>query len=53
MNGMSADSVIVAVTPWWKTAIYALDVAVGVMFVASVIMLVRRIMKRRAMKVTE
>lgn len=39
MNGMSITSRTVAVTPWWETALVAIDVVFGVLFVACAGML--------------
>lgn len=50
MNGIDADTRIVAVTPWWQTALIALDIVLGVLLVGSVAMLVRSIRKKKAMK---
>lgn len=40
MNGMSLTSRTVAVTPWWETALIALDCVTGVIFAACAGMLV-------------
>lgn len=40
MNGMSLNSRIVKVTPWWQTALIALQSSLGVLFAGSVGMLV-------------
>jgi beta-glucosidase len=50
MNGIASDSRIVTITPWWQTALYALDIVLGVCFVGSAIMLVVRIRKKSAAK---
>lgn len=50
MNGIDTETRIVAVTPWWQTALIALDVVIGVLLVGSVVMLVRSIRKSKAMK---
>lgn len=43
MNGVGANQTVVAVTPWWQTALYVLCGAMGVMTVVSVIMLIRAV----------
>ncbi len=43
MNGISASTTVVAVTPWWQTALYVLCGAMGVMTVVSVVMLIRAV----------
>ena len=50
MNGMSTATKIVSVMPWWQIALYVLDVVTVVLFVASVVVLVRKIMKNKAAK---
>ena len=42
MNGISSSQTVVAVTPWWQTALYALTAVCGVMTVVSVVMVVRK-----------
>ena len=34
MNGISSDTKIVQITPWWETALYTADAVVGVLFLA-------------------
>jgi len=51
MNGFTADTKIVSVTPWWQTALYALDVLLAVGTVASAAMLVRAIQRKKTSKV--
>ncbi|MCD8384573.1 MAG: fibronectin type III-like domain-contianing protein [Clostridiales bacterium] len=46
MNGYTADTKIVAVTPWWETAIYVLDAVVAVFTVFSAVKLVLAIRRR-------
>ncbi len=41
MNGISSTQQVVAVTPWWQTALYTLIGVCGVMTVVSVVMTVR------------
>lgn len=36
INGLSADSVVVTVTPWWRTALTALNIALGVLTAGSI-----------------
>ncbi len=50
MNGFTEDTEIVAVTPWWQTAIYALDVVVGAFTVFSVVKLVLAVRRRKKSK---
>lgn len=45
MNGLSFNTRLVAVTPWWQTALTALDVTLGVVTIACAAMLVRSIVK--------
>lgn len=46
MNGFGAETRIVKVTPWWQTAIIALDVVLCALLVLCVVMLIRRILAR-------
>jgi len=41
MNGISANQTVVAITPWWQTALYTLCVVMGAMTVLSLLMAVR------------
>ena len=41
MNGISTSTTVVAVTPWWQTALYVLCGAMAVMTVVSAVMAVR------------
>lgn len=50
MNGISTETRIVEVTPWWKTAIYALDVVLALLTIGSAFMLIRRILNRKKAK---
>ena len=50
MNGISPDTRIVAVIPWWKTALVAVDIVLALAAAGSIFMLVRRILKRKALK---
>ena len=50
MNGFTADTKIVGVTPWWKTALICVDVVLGVLVAVSIFMLVKRIKARKAAK---
>ena len=47
MNGIPAGGRIVAVTPWWEMALYAVDGVLGVLTVASAAMLVRAILRKK------
>ena len=40
MNGVSARTKIVAVTPWWQTAITAAQICTGVLTLAAIVFLV-------------
>lgn len=51
MNSVTADTKIVAVTPWWKTALIAVDVVLAVLALGSIVMLVKRIKTAKAVKV--
>ena len=46
MNGISANTTVVAVTPWWQTALYVLCGAMAVMTVVSAVMAVRAFKKK-------
>lgn len=35
MNGISSETRIVQLTPWWQTALISIDIVLGVLFVAS------------------
>lgn len=50
MNGFNAETEIVAVTPWWQTALYAVDTLVAVGCVACVVMLVRAVLRKNKAK---
>ena len=50
MNGFTADTKIVGVTPWWKTALICVDVVLGILVAVSIFMLVKRIKARKAAK---
>ena len=47
MNGISSTQEIVAVTPWWETALYVLIGITGILSVFSVVMAVREIKKNK------
>ena len=47
VNGLTADSSVVDVTPWWQPAIIAVDIAFGVLLLACVVMYV---LKRYVLK---
>ena len=50
MNGVTAETKIVSVTPWWKTALICVDVVLGILVAVSIFMLVKRIKARKAAK---
>lgn len=50
MNGLGSNQEVVAVTPWWQTALYALCTLMGVLTVLSAVMIVRSVMKAKAKK---
>ena len=50
MNGFTADTHIVAVTPWWQIALIALDVVLGVVTVVFIVKLVLAVRKKKAVK---
>lgn len=47
MNGLSSSTRVVAITPWWQTALIALDVTLGVLTAACAAMLVLSIVKNK------
>lgn len=49
MNGFTGETTIVAVTPWWQIALIALDVVLALGLIASIIMLIRSILRKRAL----
>lgn len=53
MNGFTADTKIVKVTPWWQTALIVLDVVLAVLTVLCIVMLVKRIKASKAAAATE
>ena len=50
MNGFTADTKIVSVTPWWQTALIVLDVVLGVLIVVCIWRLVVAIKRKKAAK---
>lgn len=50
MNGITASQEVVAVTPWWQTALYALCGTTGVLAVLSAAMTVRAVKRSKAAK---
>lgn len=50
MNGFTADTKIVKVTPWWQTALIVLDVVLAVLTVLCIVMLVKRVKAAKAAK---
>lgn len=49
MNGMDADSRVVAVTPWWQTALIVVDVALAALTIFSAVKLTGAIRRRKRM----
>jgi beta-glucosidase len=47
MNGLSAGSELVSVTPLWKWALYAVDVLVALLLVWVVLVVTRRLVRQR------
>jgi cytochrome c oxidase assembly factor CtaG len=47
MNGLASDSEIVAVTPLWKWALYVADVVIGLLLVAGVVLVTRKLVRQR------
>lgn len=47
MNGLSAGSELVSVTPPWKWALYAADVVLGLVAVGAVVLVTRRLVRER------
>lgn len=47
MNGITADSVVVQITPWWQPALIAVDVALGLAAAACFVMLLLSISKSK------
>ena len=39
VNGIGSNSKIIRVTPWWKSAIYAIDAVIAVLTAGSIVML--------------
>ena len=50
MNGLSSSQEVVAVTPWWQTALYAVCGVVAALAVLSAVMTVRAVKKSKAAK---
>lgn len=53
MNGLSASQKVVAVTPWWQMALYALCTVMAVLTVVSAVMIVRARKKTKKIKAQE
>lgn len=53
MNGFTDKTEIVKVIPWWKTALVVLDVVLAVLCIGSIVMLVKKILARRAAKANQ
>ena len=47
MNGISSSARVETITPWWKTALMVVDCAMAALLLLSVIMLVRKIVKKK------
>jgi beta-glucosidase len=47
MNGLSAGSELVAVTPPWKWALYAADVVIGLLLAGAVLLVTRKLVRQR------
>ncbi len=48
MNGLSENDKLEVITPWWKTALTALNVVIALAFAGSVIKLVLSIRKKKS-----
>ncbi len=48
MNGLSENDKLEVITPWWKTALTALNVVIALAFAGSVIMLVLSIRRKKS-----
>ncbi len=46
MNGINSDTEIITITPWWKTALIALDSALGLCTLICVVFLVKNLVKK-------
>ena len=49
MNGISANTKIVPVTPWWQTAIIGVDVTLGALTLLCAVKLVGKVRKKKAL----
>ena len=47
MKGLAADDKIVLIMSWWEVALMWIDIVLGVLMVASAVMLVITIVKQR------
>ena len=47
MNGISSDTKIVQITPWWETALYTADAVVGVLFLACLAWTATALLKKK------
>ena len=47
MNGISSTQEVVALTPWWQIALYALTTVCGIMTVVGVVMVIRSVKKNK------
>ena len=50
MNGVSADTRVVTIEPWWKTALFALDAALGALALLMFVLYVRSLSKDKSQK---
>ncbi len=47
MNGLTSDSEIIHIIPWWKIVLVIIDVLIGLLLVGSAVLLVLAILKMR------
>jgi beta-glucosidase len=47
MNGLSSDTKIVQVTPWWQIAIYAVDVVLVILLILCIVQLIINIKRKK------
>lgn len=45
MNGTSPDAMVVAITPWWQTALLIINVVLGLLLALSIIVTLRTLIK--------
>lgn len=46
MNGMTSDTRIVPVTPWWETSLYGLSIATGILTAGALVLYIRSLRKK-------